>query len=42
MGYHIFLSMVLRARAPLARAELRCYFAVFAAVFQQKQEKRLS
>ena len=23
MGYHIFLSMVLRARAPLARAELR-------------------
>ena len=22
MGYHIFLSMVLRARAPLARAEL--------------------
>ena len=25
MGYHIFLSMVLRARAPLARAELRYY-----------------
>ena len=27
MGYHIFLSMVLRARAPSARAELRynCY-----------------
>ena len=23
MGYHIFLTMVLRARAPLARAELR-------------------
>ena len=23
MGYHIFLSMVLRARAPSARAELR-------------------
>ena len=23
MGYHIFLSMVLRARAPLASAELR-------------------
>ena len=23
MGYHIFLSMVLRVRAPLARAELR-------------------
>ena len=23
MGYHIFLSMVLRARAPWARAELR-------------------
>ena len=23
MGYHIFLSMVLRARAPKARAELR-------------------
>ena len=23
MGYHIFLSMVLRAHAPLARAELR-------------------
>ena len=27
MGYHIFLSMVLRARAPLARAELRYYQA---------------
>ena len=26
MGYHIFLSMVLRARVPLARAELRYYF----------------
>ena len=26
MGYHIFLSMVLRARAPLARAELRYYY----------------
>ena len=25
MGYHIFLSMVLRARAPSARAELRYY-----------------
>ena len=25
MGYHIFLSMVLRARAPSARAELRLY-----------------
>ena len=23
MGYHIFLTMVLRARAPSARAELR-------------------
>ena len=23
MGYHIFLAMVLRARAPKARAELR-------------------
>ena len=23
MGYHIFLTMVLRARAPKARAELR-------------------
>ena len=23
MGYHIFLTMVLRVRAPLARAELR-------------------
>ena len=23
MGYHIFLTMVLRARAPLERAELR-------------------
>ena len=23
MGYHIFLTMVLRARAPLARTELR-------------------
>ena len=23
MGYHIFLTMVLRARTPLARAELR-------------------
>ena len=23
MGYHIFLTMVLRARVPLARAELR-------------------
>ena len=28
MGYHIFLSMVLRARAPSARAELR-YKRVF-------------
>ena len=27
MGYHIFLSMVLRARAPSARAEL-CYNAL--------------
>ena len=27
MGYHIFLSMVLRARAPSARAELRLNFA---------------
>ena len=26
MGYHIFLSMVLRARAPSARAELRYYY----------------
>ena len=26
MGYHIFLTMVLRARAPSARAELRYYF----------------
>ena len=25
MGYHIFLTMVLSARAPLARAELRYY-----------------
>ena len=25
MGYHILLSMVLRARAPSARAELRYY-----------------
>ena len=25
MGYHIFLSMVLRARAPSARVELRYY-----------------
>ena len=25
MGYHIFLTMVLRARAPSARAELRYY-----------------
>ena len=25
IGYHIFLTMVLRARAPLARAELRYY-----------------
>ena len=25
MGYHIFLTMVLRARAPLARAELLYY-----------------
>ena len=28
MGYHIFLTMVLRARAPLARAELRYKSAV--------------
>ena len=27
MGYHIFLSMVLRARAPSARAELRYYLS---------------
>ena len=26
MGYHIFLTMVLRARAPKARAELRYHF----------------
>ena len=26
MGYHIFLTMVLRARAPSARAELRYYY----------------
>ena len=25
MGYHIFLTMVLRARAPSARVELRYY-----------------
>ena len=29
MGYHIFLSMVLRARAPSARAELRYELAGF-------------
>ena len=29
MGYHIFLSMVLRARAPSARAELRYQQVVF-------------
>ena len=28
MGYHIFLAMVLRARAPSARAELRYYFII--------------
>ena len=27
IGYHIFLSMVLRARAPSARAELHYYHA---------------
>ena len=27
MGYHIFLAMVLRARAPSARAELRYQFS---------------
>ena len=29
MGYHIFLSMVLRARAPSARAELRYQVPLF-------------
>ena len=29
MGYHIFLTMVLHARAPKARAELRYYNAKF-------------
>ena len=28
MGYHIFLSMVLRARAPSARAELRYKYRI--------------
>ena len=32
MGYHIFLSMVLRARASSARAELRYYYANYAKI----------
>ena len=41
MGYHIFLSMVLRARAPSARAELRYntrgYFAGCVVFFRASQ-----
>ena len=29
MGYHIFLTMVLRARAPSARLELHTYIRLF-------------
>ena len=29
MGYHIFFTMVLRARAPSARAELRYHISFF-------------
>ena len=41
MGYHIFLSMVLRARAPQRRAELRYHTSVSIVSFTDREDDNI-